>query len=308
MRLTPKRKEELLLARRILLRWSKKNGRQFYWRTEDREPYQVLVSEFMLQQTQASRVREYLPRFLKLFPTSQKLANAKSSNVIRAWQGLGYNRRALNLQKAAQVIVSEHHNIFPTQEDELLALPGVGLYTARAIQAFAYNKPVSVVDVNVERVISRMTKKMKIFSEMLSHDEIHTINLAILPKRSSRIWHEALMDLGATICIKRNPKCEVCPIADYCASARMIKSTSNEKKESTEHIFFGQPKRIWRGRILKIISSSHRIMVNDLIQHLPNSHLHEAAEFRTFIDGILVDLTREGFCASDSKHRYSLSD
>lgn len=307
MKLTSPQKERLLLARGKLLRWFKKNGRPFYWRTEDREPYHVLVSEFMLQQTQASRVREFLPRFLELFPTAKKLSAAKSSDVVRAWQGLGYNRRALNLQQAAQVIVNMHHNIFPTKEEELLALPGVGLYTARAIQAFAYNKPVSVIDVNIERVISRMTKRMKSTTEMLPHDNIHIINLSILPKRSSRVWHEALMDLGATICVKRNPKCGECPVAEFCSSAGVI--NSKEKiKGTTERKYFGEAQRIWRGRILKIIASHHRIPITDIIDRLSVPHLHGVKEFRLFVEKIIIILVNEGFCKSDNKQRYSLSD
>ncbi len=307
MGLTAKQFQRMLKVRSVLLRWFKKNGRSFYWRTEDRIPYYVLVSEFMLQQTQASRVSEFLPRFLMLFPTAEKLAIAKSSDVIRAWQGLGYNRRALNLQKAAYAITHDHNNVFPITEEDLLALPGVGLYTARAIQAFAYNKPVSVVDVNIERVISRITKRMKTTSEMLSHDEIHAIDFAILPKRSSRIWHEALMDLGATICTKRNPHCDKCPVAEFCASANKMQTATIVRK-TTETIVFNEPKRIWRGRVLKLIASHHRISLTEIADFLSSTYKIKSSLFIEFIEEMLSTLTTEGFCKKDSSGRYSLPE
>jgi A/G-specific adenine glycosylase len=251
---------------------------------------------------------EYLPKFLKQFPTVFALAKAKNSDVIRTWQGLGYNRRALNLQKAAQAIVREHHGTFPTEEEELLALPGVGLYTARAIQAFVYNKPVSVLDVNVERVISRIARPMGTTSEMLTHEEVHFINERLIPKRSSRIWHEALMDLGATICTKKIARCAECPVSSHCASAFVITQANTNKKNKSEPRYFGEPKRIWRGRVLKLISTNNSISALDIIGRLQVSHKVMGSDFPEFIRTVLNDLDKEGFCTKDKRGHYRLAE
>lgn len=301
MKLTPTDKERLLKAQRTLLAWFAKNGRSFFWRRKERDPYIVLVAELMLQQTQASRVDEFLPRFLDRFPTVNHLAKANTSDVIKMWQGLGYNRRALNLQKAAQQVTTEHKGNFPSDEKSLLALPGVGLYTARALQAFSFGKDVSVVDVNIERVISRITKKMKSSSDMLPMIDVHTINEAILPKGKSEQWHEALMDLGATIC-KKNPKCDVCPIQKNCASFAVLskQEAPAAAKKSNEKQYFGSPKRIWRGRVLKHISSSDKTSIKEILEAI-KSYSTDSKEFEVFIDVVIADLTKDGFIAKSGR-------
>lgn len=297
MKLTPTDKERLIKARRTLLTWFAKNGRSFFWRRKERDPYIVLVAELMLQQTQASRVDEYLPKFLDRFPSIKHLAKANTSDVIKMWQGLGYNRRALNLQKAAQQVVSEHSSIFPSDERLLLALPGVGLYTARALQAFSFRKDVSVVDVNIERVISRISKKMKSSSDMLTMNDVHSINEAILPKGKSEQWHEALMDLGATIC-KKNPKCDICPLQMNCASYTTLskQKVMTTSKKSNEKQYFGSPKRIWRGRVLKHISSTEKTTTKEILNAI-KSYSTDSKEFEAFIDIVVTDLTKDGFIA-----------
>jgi A/G-specific adenine glycosylase len=295
VKLSPTDKERLLKARRTLLAWFAKNGRSFFWRRKERDPYIVLVAELMLQQTQASRVDEFLPRFLSHFPTIKHLAIANTSEVIKMWQGLGYNRRALNLQKAAQQVVGERGGIFPSDEKLLLALPGVGLYTARALQAFSFGKDVSVVDVNIERVISRITKKMKSSSDMLPMNDVHTINEAILPKGKSEQWHEALMDIGATIC-KKTPKCDICPLQKNCASYSTLSKQDQTAtpKKSNEKQYFGSPKRIWRGRVLKHISSTEKTTTKEILNAI-RSYSTDSKEFEAFIDIVVADLIKDGF-------------
>ncbi len=301
MKLSLTDKKRLLKARRTLLTWFAKNGRSFFWRRKERDPYIVLVAELMLQQTQASRVDEYLPKFLDRFPTINHLAKANTSDVIKMWQGLGYNRRALNLQKAAQQVINEHHGIFPSDERSLLSLPGVGLYTARALQAFSFRMDVSVVDVNIERVISRLTKKMKSPSDMIAMNDVHTINEAILPKGKSEQWHEALMDLGATIC-KKNPKCDICPLQKNCASYTTLskhEATATPKK-SNEKQYFGSPKRIWRGRVLKHISSADKTTTKEILNAI-KSYSTDSKEFEVFIDVVIGDLINDGFITKSGR-------
>ena len=287
-----------------LLAWYKKNRREFSWRKKIRHPYEVLVCEVMGQQTQASRIEQFLPRFLNRFPTIESLALAKRSDVIREWQGLGYNRRALNLQRTAVELANKP---FPKTSEELLALPGIGHYTASAILIFAYNKPIATVDVNIERVLSRLFRKMLDINSMLSKKEVLTIAERILPEKQSRLWHEALMDFGATICTKRNPHCSGCPLYNECRSGKvLIKKTAIEPKKSYQETkYYGHPKRIWRGRVLKLIAQNKGIKEALIIKAL--MHSEDKSEFTAFILGILVDLTKDGFCKESKDRIYNLA-
>jgi A/G-specific adenine glycosylase len=252
----------------------------------------VLVCEVMGQQTQATRIEQFLPRFLAKFPTVEALAQAKKSEVIREWQGLGYNRRALNLQQSAIALCAKP---FPKNEKELLTLPGIGSYTASAILIFAFNKPLATVDVNIERVLSRLNKKMPDQDTVLPKKQVYQIAKEILPAKNSRLWHEALMDFGATICTKRNPNCDECPLSHNCKSRNVAKAKI--KKSTMEKIFFAQPKRIWRGRVLKLLIQPRKNYTTPetyIIDALQNSF--PKTEFRKFIRSILNELTREGFC------------
>jgi A/G-specific adenine glycosylase len=250
----------------------------------------------MLQQTQTFRVEEYLPRFLKQFPTVKHLAKAPRGEVIRLWQGLGYNRRAVNLHRTAEAVVKDHKGIFPKDDESLLKLPGIGEYTMRALQVFAFGKRVSVVDVNVVRVLSRLTKKMPVTTSKLSVADIHKINTALLPPAADK-WHEALMDLGATIC-RSKPQCEQCPITKQCASYPTLSTAkhSPEKKNPNERIYFGKPKRIWRGRILKIVAEQDNISVSALPKQLSSLTTKHSTEFASFIKGVALELADEGLC------------
>jgi A/G-specific adenine glycosylase len=174
-------------VREALLDWYAERGRELPWR-ETQDPYAILVSEVMLQQTQTSRVAPRWVAWLERWPTTQSLAAAPTAEVIRAWQGLGYNRRAVSLQQAAGVVAEQG---WP---DDLTELPGVGPYTAAAVECFALGRPVLPVDVNVRRVQERTGEEFD-----------HTCA-------------QALMDLGATVCIARVPRCGECPLADACPS------------------------------------------------------------------------------------------
>lgn len=300
VRISPKDKARLAKARAKLLRWFARNGRSFFWRKVERNPYRVLVTEFMLQQTQTFRAEEYLPKFLKKYPTIKSLAEAKTGDVIKIWQGLGYNRRAINLQRSAQVVDNEFGGVFPSEEDQLLALPGVGEYTARALQVFAFGKRVSVVDVNVIRVLSRITKHMPTTRTMLPVKDIHAINTSLLP-RSPEKWHEALMDFGATIC-KSRPLCDRCPIQTECASSSVLSKAKHAplQKTSAEQLYYGSPKRIWRGRVLKAIAGSNKITFNKLVGLLSSGTA--IAEFTSFISGVIDELAADGLCSRKGSH------
>ena len=193
-----------------LLDWYDATARDLPWRWT-RDPYRVLVSELMLQQTQVSRVLDAYDAFLARFPDLPELAGAPVSEVVSAWRGLGYNRRAVNLHRCAEVVVERHEGRIPDDLNALLALPGIGPYTARAVLAFAFEKDVAPVDTNVGRVLTRA-----VAGEPLASGQVQRVADAVVPPGRGHDWSQALMDLGATVCRARSPRCDECPIARSC--------------------------------------------------------------------------------------------
>lgn len=203
-----------------LLTWYDATGRDLPWR-RTREAYPVLVSELMLQQTQAARVEEAWPAFLGRFPTVAALADAPTADVVAAWRGLGYNRRAVRLQEAACAIVERHGGAVPEDVEALEALPGVGPYTARAVATFAFGQPVGPVDTNVARCLSRAVAGEGLERGRLQSlaDELAEDSVTRAGEDAAR-WSHALMDLGARRCTARAPRCGTCPVAEQCAWRR----------------------------------------------------------------------------------------
>jgi len=263
-----------------------------------RTPYIVLVSEFMLQQTGTKQVEKKLPEFLKLFPSVKALAKASRADVLRAWQGLGYNRRAINLHEAAKALAGMRH--FPLTLEGLLDLPGVGLYTATAVLCFSRNEDTAVVDVNIQRVLSRLVRPMKHVQDVLPVKEIYQLNTEIYPRGKSSAWHEALMDLGSTICVKNTPKCSDCPLLSLCPSSRSMNRESMQK-ESSEKKHYGQPRRIWRGRTLAAIVQSEPATENSIVRSLRKKFDEDDKEFSNFIADIIKRLIEEGFVKRSRK-------
>ena len=227
---------------RALLAWYRKTARDLPWR-RTRDPYEVIVSEFMLQQTQVSRVLEYYPRFLKRFPTVYRLAAAKPQAVRESWEGLGYYARARNLQKAAQAIAVAGGQ-WPERPDELIKLPGVGRYTAGAVACFAYEKPVPAVDTNVARVIRRYflgaggrapssPSHRKERRPAPGAREIWDLAARIVPDDGKRAWefNQGIMELGARICVARKPKCPECPVRSTCRAASGASSPRSRRAD-----------------------------------------------------------------------------
>jgi A/G-specific adenine glycosylase len=198
-----------------ILGWYASNGRPLPFR-RTRDPYAILVSEAMAQQTQAARAGEAWVRFMETFPTATALASATPADVLRAWQGLGYNRRALNLWRAARRIVEVHGGHVPSDPDALDALPGVGPYTARAVAAIAFGMPVGAVDTNVRRVIGRIVGGD---GGVPGPAAMQLLADAAVPADHPGAWTHALMDVGATICLPRRPDCAACPAASWCRYA-----------------------------------------------------------------------------------------
>lgn len=193
-----------------LFEWWGRHRRELPWR-RTRDPWAVLVSEVMLQQTQVARVLARFGPFLERFPTVAACAAATPADVIAAWAGLGYNRRALALHRCAAAVVERHRGSFPATLDHLLALPGVGPYTARALLAFAFARDVAVVDTNVARVLARRAGRP------LSAREVQAAADEAVPPGEGWAWNQALLDFGALVCTKRAPRCEACPVREGCA-------------------------------------------------------------------------------------------
>jgi A/G-specific adenine glycosylase len=247
-------------VRRRILRWYSENGREFPWRGT-RDPYRVLVSEIMLQQTQAGRVAARFPVFLERFPDIRSLARAPRAEVLRAWRGMGYNNRAVRLHGAVREMVAGYNGSVPREPEELAALPGIGRYTAHAVACFAHGMALPVVDVNVRRVLSRVFRRMKSASGVVAEAEAWELAGLILPDDASG-WNQALMDFGATVCTARAPRCSECPVRNSCLSAAHFRgpgrpharpaaaAAGRSRPNGKEPSHAGIPRRIWRGKIV----------------------------------------------------------
>jgi A/G-specific adenine glycosylase len=237
-----------------LLDWYARAGRDLPWR-HTRDPYAILVSELMLQQTQVDRVIPKWEAWLEQFPTVQALADAPTSAVIKAWSGLGYNRRAINLQRLAQAVVAAHGGNIPGDVAELKALPGVGPYTAGAVAAFAHNRPVAMVDVNIRRLLHRLFVGAEVPDYRVSEGEIWSLARAAVPPGRSADWHQALMDLGAMICRPR-PACDRCPVRNWCRAAPEFAALPPDAPRPTKSQGRWEgSNRQYRGRILRALGA-----------------------------------------------------
>ncbi len=193
-----------------VVRWWTAEARDLPWRAS-RDPWEILVSETMLQQTQVARVVPAWHRFLDRFPTVEAAAATSAGDLIDAWTGLGYNRRAVQLHECARAVVDRHDGRLPPDLDLLLELPGVGPYTARAILAFAFEHDVAVVDTNVGRVLARW------FGRVLGRREVQELADSLVGPGMGWEWNQAILDFGALHCTKRTPDCQACPVVDGCA-------------------------------------------------------------------------------------------
>lgn len=201
---------------RRLLRWYDREKRAMPWRATP-DPYRVWVSEIMLQQTQVETVIPYFNRFVEAFPDVRALAKAPSDRVMKLWEGLGYYSRARNLQKAAQVIIALHGGQVPGTIEDLMALPGVGRYTAGAIASIAFGVVAPLVDGNVARVLSRVTAMPLLAKSKEGQQRLWATAAALVSPRRPGDSNQALMELGARVCLPRTPRCGACPVSALCA-------------------------------------------------------------------------------------------
>ncbi|HDQ40756.1 MAG TPA: A/G-specific adenine glycosylase [Desulfonatronum sp.] len=204
----------------VLLEWFAAQARDLPWR-RGYEPYQVWISEIMLQQTQVERAVDFFLRWMHRFPSVAALARAGEDDVLTAWEGLGYYSRARNALRAARMIMEQHGGAVPQDYDALLALPGVGPYTAAAVCAIAYNRPYAAVDANVRRVFARVFDLDAPVSETATSRLIQDQATALTPQGQARMFSQALMELGALVCLPRRPRCSACPVHAVCEAKRL---------------------------------------------------------------------------------------
>ncbi len=227
----------------LLLPWYEKNHRELPWRA-DRQPYHIWLSEIMLQQTRVEAVRGYYTRFLEILPTVEALAGCDDETLHKLWEGLGYYSRVRNLKKAAQMIVETYHGVFPKTYEDILALTGIGEYTAGAICSIAYDLPTPAVDGNVLRVMARLLENSAPIDLPATKKSVTKILAEIYPKEAGA-FTQALMELGATICgPNRKPDCEACPCRSIClgfAHGTMeklpVKSPKRERRQAEYTVF-----------------------------------------------------------------------
>jgi A/G-specific adenine glycosylase len=203
--------------RRALSTWFHKSKRDLPWR-QTRDPYAILVSEIMLQQTLAATVITYYNRWLCRFPTIGSLAVATESEVLCVWEGLGYYARARNLHRCAKTIVGKLGGKLPIGPDALRLLPGIGRYTANAIAVFAFNKSLPIVEANTARVLTRLFNIRAPIDSSDGRQKLWKLSAKLVPQKGGRDFQNAMMDLGALICTAYNPRCQICPVKKFCCA------------------------------------------------------------------------------------------
>ncbi|GLV60181.1 (Fe-S)-cluster assembly protein [Dictyobacter sp. S3.2.2.5] len=261
--------EHLARVQSALLSWYEQEQRPLPWR-ETTDPYAILVSEVMLQQTQVDRVLPKYQQFLAAFPTLVELAKASTADVIAVWVPLGYNRRAVSLQSIARQVLADYDGRIPDTIDELLKLKGVGRYTAGAIACFAYRKQVATVDTNIRRVLHRVFLGLEHPDPKANDAQMLALAEQVLPMGHAYNWNQALMDMGATVCSSGNPLCGDCPLQQQCAAyaemsqyslfpsgtvLRQLRKVA-EKKTGYQARPFTSTNRYFRGRIVDLLRST----------------------------------------------------
>ncbi|WP_298404655.1 A/G-specific adenine glycosylase [uncultured Chloroflexus sp.] len=287
-----------------LLQWFANHARDLPWR-RTRDPYAIMVAEVMLQQTQVDRVIPKYQAFLATFPTIEALAAAPTADVIRLWAGLGYNRRAVNLQRAAQVIVAQHGGKVPDSVAALRTLPGIGPYTAGAIACFAFERDVAFLDTNIRRVVRRLCVGPDHLaavadSVLLAHAE------ALIPPGQGWAWNQAIMELGALVCTAVSPTCWRCPLRQYCRAyaAAVAADTALAEMMTTPALkrvaeprpaepFVGS-RRWYRGRIIAALRALPAGTALPLFELGRQVRPDFAADHEQWLLQLVHDLARDG--------------
>ena len=267
-----------------IIDWFEAEGRDLPWRQPDFTPWGSLVCEFMLQQTPVARVIPKLEEFLTRWPTPAALVASPSGDAVRAWANLGYPRRALWLHACAVTIVEKFNGEVPSNVEDLLALPGVGPYTARAIAVFAFGAHEPVVDTNIRRVIARHNQGNADQGPPSTKRDLEAME-ALLPEPSlSPDFNAGIMELGALVCTARNPRCEACPIARTCAWKNAGYPEHVGPKKTVQKKYEGSDRQA-RGTVMKLLRESHRVVTTEEL----GSVWADKAQLGRAISGLLKD-------------------
>jgi A/G-specific adenine glycosylase len=285
------------LTPRELLDWYDRSRRDLPWRDPDVTPWQILVSEFMLQQTPVSRVEPIWRDWVARWPTASSTAAASPADVMRAWGKLGYPRRAKRLHECAIVIARDHADQVPDDVEVLLTLPGVGSYTARAVACFAYQQSVPVVDTNVRRVVARVVHG-RADAGSASAVRDHADVSALLPKdATAHIFSAALMELGATVCTARTPKCGLCPLS--LCQWRLAGFPPSEGPARRPQGYAGTDRQV-RGRLLDVLRGNDLPVTRDQLDIV---WLRDTVQRDRALESLLAD----GLVAKTSDGRFALA-
>ncbi len=235
--------------RRALTTWYRKHGRDLPWR-RTRDPYAILVSEFMLQQTQVATVIPYYHEWFRQFPDFAALNRASENDILRAWQGLGYYARARNLHATARAVVDRFRGRFPRSIEQMQRLPGIGKYTAHAIASFAFDQAVPIIEANTARVLVRILNFRRPIDRRGGREKLWEHAATLVPERSARIYNSALTDLGALVCRPRRPRCGICPVKKLCRAKNPETLPTKKERPPMERLTENHALIIRAGRIL----------------------------------------------------------
>ena len=276
--------------------WFERNKRDLPWRADGYPAWGILVSEIMLQQTPVARVIPRLDEWLARWPTPSALAAASTGDAVRAWERLGYPRRALNLHAAAVAITQRHAGVVPSDLDDLLALPGVGDYTARAVAAFAYGRRHPVVDTNVRRVLARAIDGRGEAGPASTRRDLDAMEAQLpIGPADARVFNAALMELGAVVCTARAPSCEACPIADRCAWRSAGYPPYEGARRPTQKRYEGSDRQV-RGAVLAALRAREGALeVHELEQIWPDALQRARALDGLLLDGLVVGSPESGY-------------
>lgn len=284
--------------------WFDAHARDLPWRAPDRTPWGVLVSEVMLQQTPVVRVEPAWRAWMRTWPTPADLADAPTADVLRAWDRLGYPRRALRLQECARALVERHDGQVPDDEDALLALPGIGAYTAAAVRAFAFGRRSVVLDTNVRRVIARAVGGEALPAPALTAAESRrAAALVPAPARGAARWAAASMELGALVCTARSPRCDVCPVVSSCAWLAAGRPADEHGARRRTQAWAGTDRQV-RGRIMALL----REAIGPVPQHALDAVWPDATQRSRCLDSLVADglVARHATGSSDQDPTYTL--
>ncbi|WP_105034383.1 A/G-specific adenine glycosylase [Cryobacterium aureum] len=289
MNVTPSSQTNATSVSATLNAWFTANARDLPWRRDGFGAWGILVSEFMLQQTPVNRVIPRLEEWLARWPTPASLAAVPPSEAVRAWSSLGYPRRALWLHAAAVQITELHEGVVPSDVDDLLALTGIGDYTARAVAAFAYGHRHPVVDTNTRRVIARAIAGAGEPSQPSRGRDLDAMG-ALLPQsaQEATLFNAAIMELGAVVCTSRSPHCDVCPIRNVCAWRAADYPEYTGTRKSVQKKFEGSDRQV-RGLIMAELRSTHRSVTDaELVTLWPDADQLQRALASLVTDGLAI--------------------